>query len=541
MFLQVMITLIALHKAALLLWFATNMLSSCVHSNGKVDFRGTFAGTALSWASLTDCPRDVSEIDLSNNGIQSIGNDTFSEFYNLQILRLDYNRIGDLPDGILSYKWSFNILDASYNNLTELRSTLFRYNPDLTTIILNHNKISSIGINVFHSDLTKLILVNLSYNSLLAFEPWPYITNSDRTDRVEFLFDLRHNKIKEFKNSMNWTKNLHEPYEYEIYLQNNKITNISVDILYLYNPSYSGDIFTEFISYKWNMTLNPFHCDCNIYQFVRDLRDSFFLRLRVEEYKYRCAEPEDLAGEDFFHDVELEKCVCNVTDSCPKGCSCFKNPHIKQLLVNCSSADLPSMPELLPDPLDTDSLITLILDNNHISTFPMRNYIFKLLNVSLAYNQLEYIESSAMSAMKNIKSFNISHNRLKFLPRGIQILAFEDIRMAYNPFRFDCNMTWMADWINVSPTAPEYSITCTGDDGTHLIREVTHESLVCSFTGIAMTVGITIGAVIAAINGVGIIVKCCPYETKVRLCKVFIIRRADKYKVDVGTTASLTY
>ena len=530
--LQAMLKLIAVHTAALLLWFAVSVHSACVHSNGKVDYRGTFTGTVLSGASLADCPRDVSEIDLGNNDIQSIDNDTFSEFYNLQILRLDNNQIGDLPDGMLSFKWSFNTLDASYNNLTELRDDLFRDNPDLVTLILNHNNISNIGINVFHSDLTKLILANLSYNSLPAFEPWPFITNSDQTDEEDFLFDLRHNKIKEFKNRMNWTNNLREPYEYEIFLQNNEISNMSVDILYLYHPSYSGDVLTEFISYEWNLTVNPFYCDCNAYPFVRDLHNSFFLYYRVEEYRYRCAGPADLAGEDFFHDVELDKFVCHVTESCPQGCSCIQKPYIKQLLVNCTSAGLTSLPEVLPDPMDADGLISLILDYNHITTFPMRNYTSKLLNVSMAYNQLQYIEPSALSAMKNIKSFNISHNRLKFVPRDIQILAFEDIRVASNPFRCDCNMTWMADWVNLSPAAPDYSISCTDDDDRHLIREVTDTLLVCSYTGIAIAVSITLGAVIAAIIGIGITAKRCPYETKVLLYKFFKIHPGDKYKVD---------
>ena len=137
----------------------------------------------------------------------------------------------------------------------------------------------------------------------------------------------------------------------------------------------------------------------------------------------------------------------------------------------------------------------------------------KLLNVSLAYNQLEYIESSAFSAMKNIKSFNISYNQLKYLPRDIQIIAFEDIRMASNPFKCDCNMnSWQTGSI-CPPRLLTYSIICTGYDGTHLIREVTDTFAICIYTGIAITVCITVGAVIAAIIGIGMFAKCCPYET----------------------------
>ena len=182
--------------------------------------------------------------------------------------------------------------------------------------------------------------------------------------------------------------------------------------------------------------------------------------------------------------------------------------------------------------MDEDSLITLILYYNHISTFPLRNYTSKLLNVSLLYNQLQYTEPSAISAMKNIKSFNnISHNRLKFLPRGIQILAFEDILIASNPFRFDYNMTWIAVWINMSPTAPDFSITCIGDDVTHLIREVTSTLLICSHTSFVMTVGITLGVVIAVVIGIGITAKCCSFETKMRLNKFLKFHQADNYKV----------
>ncbi|KAK3096816.1 hypothetical protein FSP39_003563 [Pinctada imbricata] len=215
------------------------------------------------------------------------------------------------------------------------------------------------------------------------------------------------------------------------------------------------------------------------------------------------------------------------------GCSCIEQPYIKQLVVNCTGTRLTSLPDVLPNPMDHDGYITLILDYNRIQHFTLKNYTSKLLNVSMTYNNLDYLEPNALSAMKNATSFNVSHNRLQFVPKAIQFLEFDDIRLNNNPLKCDCNMTWMPDWIKLSPSAPDYNIQCTDkDDDKHLIRDVTDLLLVCNPEIIAIAISIGLAALLAIIIGVVITAKRCPYETKVLLYKFFGIHPSDKYKVD---------
>lgn len=235
----------------------------------------------------------------------------------------------------------------------------------------------------------------------------------------------------------------------------------------------------------------------------------------------------------FFHNIELSEFVCNKTDKCPPGCVCQERPHINAMVVNCTGTGLTTLPEELPE--ERFGRIHLHLDNNNIQHFTRKNYTSKIVNLTISNNKLSYFSSDARTSMKNLAYLDISGNSLSFVPKEMQSMSFDKTIVTGNPFQCDCNMTWMKEWINVSPGATDRGIECNFDGKYKKIRDITRELLLCTFEGIAIGLSIGLGSLLAVVIGVAITAKRCPYETKVLVFRFFGIHPRDKYKVDTDT------
>lgn len=482
---------------------------------------------------LQDCDKSVDYISMARLGIEEVSENAFSDFYNLEILTLADNNISVLPPHLLDYKRGLTYFMIENNHIERIEDETFKDLENVRFINLQCNNISYIGPNAFPGNLQVLESVNLSYNSLTYFEPWPFIPETNPDDGLDVLFDFRHNFISEFRNSINWTYDLIQPFEYEIILSHNEITSLNDSLVYLYNPNYQGSAFPEFLTYKMNLSENPFVCDCKVYPFANYLHDSVFYFFKMDEFRYRCLKPDSLNGTDFLHDVALKDFVCNIEEDCPPGCMCEEQPSNGYLLVNCSFTNdrMSELPVTLPT---TESgKISLHLDGHYIRSLEQRSYIGQLVNLTISYNKLTFIDSSVLKSMSNINHLDISHNHLKYVSKDIQYITMDKIRISSNRFECDCNMTWMADWINLSPNAHDYEVQCVHDDSRHRIREITREKLLCNYEYIIIIVVVVLGVLIAIIIGAVITARRCPYETKVLLYRLFGVHPADKYRVDV--------
>ncbi|XP_061168892.1 slit homolog 2 protein-like [Saccostrea echinata] len=471
------------------------------------------------------CDKSVNYINMDGLGIEQVSGNAFDDFYNLVYLTLANNDISLLPSSLLDYKRGIEYFRIDNNRLDRIEDGTFKHFDNVREIHLQNNSIRYMGPNAFPKNLRLLEHVNVSYNSLTYFEPWPFIPEADPGDNIDVVFDFRYNSISEFRNSLNWIYNLIQPYEYAIYLSFNNFSTLTADMVYLYNPNYTGDPFPEFLSFRMNVSQNPFFCDCKLYPFVEFLHNSLFYFYKVEDFRYRCAAPYSLVGKDFFHDVPLEDFVCDVTDDCPSGCMCQEQPNNGYLLVNCSFSkdqngqQMNKLPDKLPNPLY--GKISLHLDGHNIRLLENRNYLPKLVNLILSKNRLEDVNQDALESMNSTQHLDLSENKLKYLPKIIQRFTIDKVRINSNQFECDCDMIWMTEWINLVPIEPNYDVKCNRDDDLLLIRQITAEKLGCKVVLEIVVVIVVLGIVIAIIIGAVVTARRCPYETKVLLYRFF--------------------
>ncbi|XP_033750642.1 slit homolog 2 protein-like [Pecten maximus] len=519
------------------------ILASCPYDNvtNTVDLSSAFNTSLvnLTKSHLANCPKNATTLNISSNSLQTLSSDVFDDFWNLVTITLSHNQIKALPYGLLKNMRSLKHFDASDNALETLDDDLFVGLSNvplvnLVTVNFSHNNISEIGFNVFHKDMALIRDVDLSFNSLLSFEPWPYIPQTDQHDNDDVIWNFQNNFIASLTNKMNWTYDLIEDYEFEVYLQNNRLRVLNTNMVKIYNPGFAGDYLTEFITYNINITQNPFFCDCQPHVYVKALHESIMFYLNAEENRVRCDGPPHLHGIDFFHDMELDEFVCNLTDNCPSECFCQERPNSHELFVDCRNKGLTSLPLTLPHA--TYGNISLHLDNNNIMHLTETKYNHQIRNLTISNNKLTFIDSSIIMSMNNLKILNLDNNEINYFPKELQLLAFPNVSMSGNPLLCGCNMTWMADWINLSPDAKDSHITCDYDGDSLPISTITEDDLLCSYDKIIIILSVTIGVVIGLVSMVTITAKRCPYETKVLLYKFFNIHPRDKYKVDQEPT-----
>ncbi|XP_060063737.1 protein toll-like [Ylistrum balloti] len=528
---------VALVWMSVLACFTT--LATCPYSyvTNIIDLSGGLNSgiTVLRKTDLADCPKNATTLNISSNSIQTLDGDVFDDFWNLFSISLSYNQIRSFPSGLLKNMRSLKHFEANNNALEALEDDLFMGLLDvplvnLVTMDFSHNNISNIGSNVFHADMALILNVDLSFNSLVSFEPWPYIPQTDQNDGDEVIWNFQNNFIVNFTNNMNWVYNLIEEYEHEIYLQNNQLSTINKDMMNIYNHGFIGDYLSEFLTFHLNITQNPFFCDCKPYVYVKALHESVMFYLQVDEHRFICNGPSNLQGIDFMHDLELDEFLCNLTDNCPTGCFCQERPHSRDLFVDCRDASITSLPLMLPHA--TYGNISLHLDNNNIKYLTKTNYSHQISNLTVSNNQLTSIDSSIIMGMKNLKYLNLENNGINYIPKELQLLAFSNIIISGNPLLCDCNMTWMAEWMNLSPGAKDLQATCDNDGESLSISTITEDDLICSYDKIIIILSVTLGVVIGLVAMVIITAKRCPYETKVLMYKFFNIHPRDKYKVD---------
>lgn len=109
-------------------------------------------------------------LDLSNNQIQEIPEDTLHRSKELVDLFISNNNIKKLPSTLLSYAPNFQRFTASNNSLESLDADLFKNTPILKIVNLDNNKLQKIYVdftpfgNLKKIDLQNNPCINTNYN-----------------------------------------------------------------------------------------------------------------------------------------------------------------------------------------------------------------------------------------------------------------------------------------------------------------------------------------------------------------------------------------
>lgn len=110
-------------------------------------------------------PDKATHLDISDNIIQKIKKEYFSQLSNLKSLIAQHNKIREVEEGAFSSLVSLQELNLACNKLTDILGGMFQNLGNLTVLHLNENLITNINFSAF-SPLISLRKVNLSRNHL---------------------------------------------------------------------------------------------------------------------------------------------------------------------------------------------------------------------------------------------------------------------------------------------------------------------------------------------------------------------------------------
>ena len=203
-------------------------------------------------------------LNLSNNKISIIKNDTFSCLSKLAVLDLSFNQIKKIKHD--SFKNVQNLIDLNLSNniIEKLSRGAFNNLKKLLHLDLHNNKITKIPKFLFHSDLLMLEYINLSHNLLTEMELyWPVHIPSGLVT-----IDIKHNFIKNFTNYFgllfsNSSTLPNQPGIFQIDLGYNHIEVFDDRTIQQYGVCSSNDM-SKFMNFFQVLSLNnnPIICNC---------------------------------------------------------------------------------------------------------------------------------------------------------------------------------------------------------------------------------------------------------------------------------------
>ena len=290
---------------------------------------------------------------------------------NLTSLFLDNNRLKRLPDDCFANLTSLAWLSVSGNNITELQDGVFDGLNSLRSLNLMHNNIDFIGLHVFSNpnDLVSLRDISLGYNRLQSLEPWPHIRGLHGSIRSNVQVYLESNLISKFTNHIEWKFNCSSPSYASVVITQNYIKHFS-DILLGWNITslyqwlciirLVRDPYGYYYPLGFNVNMQGsrnYHCDCADIDFLVNNKYFDINRMFMD---VQCSQPRSLAGR-FVSQVPLNEFVCEFSRRCPTSCRCGYRPANSTVHLDCSAANLTSLPPDLP-PLTrtTDKYLSLI-------------------------------------------------------------------------------------------------------------------------------------------------------------------------------------
>ncbi|XP_003741824.2 protein toll-like [Galendromus occidentalis] len=377
-------------------------------------------------------------LDLGQNEISILDNDTFRENPRLQFLSLSNNRLSDLEG--LNLPPQLKTLELQSNQLSTLPKDLFELAPSLVSINLGRNAIHHLKPGTF-SILSQLRALDLSQNLLTNFSSshstqWVEIRdvnlNHNRLTTMPNIqshnivhfekFSMRHNKIR-FARMLPFRSP-----KLDIDLRDNPLE--TVDVSYLMDNFSAGDESPKpRIQY---MIDGPLKCDCHLLRFYQYIKNKTIEFGSFPEKLLQCrgqTEPFlSMTEEDF-------RCKLNETEGCPQPCDCDIAEIDRSVRVDCSGRNLTTLPPLPEKTTELD------LSNNHFEEVPAFPETSRLREIDLSNNHIHDISNLVARHGEGWTDVSLANNSIRY----IGSLRKENYRVDFSGNLFVCTCdTWTA-------------------------------------------------------------------------------------------------
>lgn len=416
-------------------------------------------------------------LDLGENHIEVITNETFSDLTQMFGLRLTENNIGNITKGVFDKMTSLKILNLSRNKIQKVSPGAFDSNINLQAIRLDGNYLSD--IEELFAKLPRLVWLNISDNQLKWFDyaliptglQWLDIHSNQIEELGNYFeiestlslstFDASANKLTEITGSaipnsvevLFLNDNLiakvqsytffKKPNLTRVDLFGNKITSLDPNALRISAVPPEKDLPEFYIGG------NPYQCDCtmewlqkvnvgnrartqpklvdleSIYcQLLYNRGQSFVPLVEAAPYQFLCTYETHCFA--LCHCCDFDACDCEMT--CPTNCTCYHDQSWSANVVDCSSSGyVTKLPEQIP--MDATQLC---LDGNDLRSLNSHAFIGrKRLKVLFLNNSnIEYIQNRTFNGLKDLEVLHLDGNRIGEL-YGYEFEGLESVTEMY--------------------------------------------------------------------------------------------------------------
>lgn len=408
---------------------------------------------------LGDMP-GLRSLDLGENQIKTLDNDSFSELTNVYGLRLTENYIETIRCGVFDKMTALQILNLSRNKIRHIEIGAFDNNQNLQAIRLDGNQLKN--ISMLFIKLPNLVWLNMSENQLDEFDyamipaqlQWLDI-HANRVKKLGNYFEIESQlALTNFDASSNLLTEITGsaiPSSMEImYLNDNLISKVQ-SYSFFKKPNITRvDLFGNKITTldpnalrisivpqsrplpEFYIGGNPYLCDCNLdwlqnvnteHRTQPRLMDlaSIYCKLLYNRGKTYVplveAQPNQFLCQYNSHCLALCHCcdfnACDCKMECPDRCTCYHDQSWTSNVVDCSRANYK---QKLPDQIPMDAT-QIYLDGNIFPELASHAFIGrrKLKVLFLNNSNIEVISNRTFFGLKNLEMLNLARNRLAHL------------------------------------------------------------------------------------------------------------------------------
>lgn len=346
-----------------------------------------------------DIPATVISLNLNGNNLMELNGQNMAHLVSLRSLLLSENIIASVTSDCLDNLTNLTAIDLSNNRIKFMPSRSLHKLKKLLVLNLSHNKLTTISPGFLFS-VTSLLDLNLSHNSLIGVD-------QNQFNYLQHLkhLDLSFNKLKVLKHD--WFQHLVKLLTLD--LSRNQFSAINnlmfVNMVKLVKLDLSSNNISSLgtVSFKGLVSLQSI-----------DLKNNYIYRL-----PYR----------------------------------------VFSLMLNLESLDLSNNPiKNLKNAFHDNHQLRLLKLNNLTEIIHIGKGSFDSLNnleeLSISGNiKLESIHANALAPLKNCKYLNLTHNKLKSIPRHFLdgLHKLRSISLFENPWVCDCRMFWLFAWLRSLP------------------------------------------------------------------------------------------
>lgn len=413
-------------------------------------------------------------LDLGENHIDTITNETFRELKHLYGLRLTENYLTNITKGVFDKMAALKILNLSRNKIQKVAPGTFDANLNIQAIRLDGNYLAD--IEQLFAKLPSLVWLNISDNHLKWFDyaliptglQWLDIHSNQIEELGNYFeiestlslstFDASSNKLTEITGSaipnsvevLFLNDNLiskvqsytffKKPNLTRVDLFGNKITNLDPNSLRISAVPAEKELPEFYIGG------NPYQCDCtmewlqkinagnrartqpklvdleSIYcQLLYNRGRTYIPLVEAAPYQFLCTYHTHCFA--LCHCCDFDACDCEMT--CPTNCTCYHDQLWNANVVDCSTS---GYVEKLPEQIPMDAT-QLYLDGNDLRALQSHAFIGRkrLKILFLNNSNIEVIHNRTFNGLRELEILNLHENRLVEL-NGYEFEGLEGLR-----------------------------------------------------------------------------------------------------------------